>query len=96
MIIASAIKFIPHFRDYPVIICGKRHADCLEEAFDMGYEWDKEELIQGFLTDDNRFLDRYDAKIEARKCRSWLKIMITLENFLVKIFGRSNRRRQCG
>lgn len=69
MIVASAIKFTPHFRDYPVIICGKRHADCLEEAFDMGYEWDKEELIQGFLTDDNRFLDRYDAKIEARKCR---------------------------
>ena len=69
MIVASAIKFIPHFRDYPVIICGKRHANCLEEAFDMGYEWDKEKLIQGFLTDDNRFLDRYDAKIEARKCR---------------------------
>ena len=62
MIIASAIKFTPHFGKYPVIICEKRHADCL-------YEWDKEELVQGFFTDDGRFLDRYDAKIEARKCR---------------------------
>lgn len=35
----------------------------------MGYEWDKEDLVQGFLTDDSRFLDRYDAKHEARKCR---------------------------
>lgn len=69
MIIASAIKFIPHFSKYPVIICGKRHADCLEEAFQMGYEWDKEDLVQGFLTDDAKFLDRYDAKPEARRCR---------------------------
>lgn len=66
MIIASAIKFTPHFGKYPV---GKRHADCLEEAFSMGYEWDKEELVQGFFTDDGRFLNRYDAKIKARKCR---------------------------
>lgn len=69
MIIASAIKFFPHFGEYPVIICGKRHADCFEEAYQMGYEWDKEDLVQGFLTDDSRFLDRYDAKYEARKCR---------------------------
>ena len=69
MIIASAIKFTPHFGKYPVIICGKRHSDCLNEAYEIGYEWDKEELVQGFLTDDNRFLDRYDAKKEARKCR---------------------------
>ena len=69
MIIASAIKFTPHFGKYPVVICGKRHPDCLEEAFQMGYEWDKEDLVQGFMTDDDRFLDRYDAKIEARKCR---------------------------
>lgn len=69
MIIASAIKFTPHFSKYPVIICGKRHSDCLNEAYEIGYEWDKEELVQGFLTDDNRFLDRYDAKKEARKYR---------------------------
>lgn len=39
----------------------------------MGYEWDKEELVQGFFTDDGRFLDRYDAKIEARKCRQLIE-----------------------
>lgn len=48
MIIASAIKFTPHFGKYPVVIRGKRHADCLEEAYQMGYEWGKEELVQGF------------------------------------------------
>lgn len=47
MIIASAIKFIPHFSKYPVIICGKRHADCLEEAYQMGYEWDKKIQCKG-------------------------------------------------
>ena len=73
MIIASAIEFFPHFGEYPVIICGKRHADCLEEAYQMGYEWGKEELVQGFFTDDGRFLDRYDAKIEARKCRQLIE-----------------------
>ena len=69
MIIASAIKFIPHFSKYPVVICGKRHADCLEDAYLMGYEWDRDELVQGFFTDACKFLDRYDAKLEARRCR---------------------------
>lgn len=68
MIIASAIKFVPLFDEYSVIICGKRHADCLEKAFQMGYEWSKEDIVQGFMTDDSRFLDRYEAKPEARRC----------------------------
>ena len=29
--------------------------------FNLGIKYDRETHIQGFLTDDNRFLDRYDA-----------------------------------
>jgi hypothetical protein len=67
MIIASAIKFKKRDSEYPIILTGLRHSDIREELFKL-YPKNQENIIEGFLTDDDRFLDRYDAKKEAIEC----------------------------
>lgn len=71
MIIASAIRFffisdIDH--EYPQIWTGCRHPDILEKMFGKRVLYDTATAVQGFLTDDNRFLNRYEAKEYAIKC----------------------------
>lgn len=68
MIIASAIKFF--YKDdvehkFPQIWTGLRHPDIFERMFKMGVEYDKNSYIQGFITDTDEFLDRYEAAYEA-------------------------------
>lgn len=60
-LVAAAIKFYPIDSKYPQIVCGKRHCDCLEWMFTHKVEYDKNTHIQGFLTEDNQFVDRYEA-----------------------------------
>ncbi len=64
MIVASAIKF--YFEDdvehkFPQILTGLRHADIFERMFTLGIKYDKESHVQGFITDDDTFFDRYMA-----------------------------------
>jgi hypothetical protein len=72
MILYSAIKF--DYNGFPFIICGKRHGDCFKNVSDfMSVEkWNqtvnKNEIIQGFLTDENKFLDRKHAATYAYQC----------------------------
>ena len=60
-IVASAIKFYPIDSEYPQIICGKRHCDCFELMYNHQLNYNKPTHVQGFLTNDNRFVDRYEA-----------------------------------
>ena len=60
-LVAAAIKFYPKDSQYPQIVCGKRHCDCLEWMFKHQVEYDKQTHIQGFLTEHNQFVDRYEA-----------------------------------
>ena len=60
-LIAAAIKFYPKDSEYPQIVCGKRHCDCFEWMFNHRIEYDKNTHEQGFITDGNRFVDRYEA-----------------------------------
>lgn len=60
-LVAAAIKFYPIDSEYPQIVCGKRHCNCLEWMFKHKVEYDKQTHIQGFLTEDNQFVDRYEA-----------------------------------
>ena len=60
-IIASAIKFYEVGNEYPVIMCGKRHSDILKRMYNLGIQYDKPSSIQGFLTTDNKFLNRTEA-----------------------------------
>ena len=69
MIVASAIKF--YIRDdnrYPIIWTGHRHSEILKDMFYSGIHYVKPTAIQGFITDDNRFLDRYEAREHAIDC----------------------------
>jgi hypothetical protein len=69
MIVYSAVKF--QYNNYPFIICGKRHGDCFKNVsefipIDIWKEIIKDQQVtQGFLTDDNKFLDRKQAAIYA-------------------------------
>ena len=60
-IISSAILFKPKDSDYFQIMCGKRHCDVFELMKKHQIEYDRDTAIQGFLTESNRFLNRYDA-----------------------------------
>ena len=71
MIIASAIRFFfddDAHKEFPVIMTGKRHADIFEKMLQMGIKYQKESQIQGFITDNFRFLDRFDGLKEAKTC----------------------------
>lgn len=72
MIIASAIMFF--YEDdkehlFPQVWTGLRHADILERMFHMGVRYDKDTHIQGFLTNVDVFLDRYQAAEHAIECK---------------------------
>ena len=60
-LVAAAIKFYPKDSEYPQIICGKRHCNCFEWMFKHQVEYDKITHEQGFSTDENHFVNRYQA-----------------------------------
>ena len=60
-LVAAAIKFKPKGCDYFQIMCGKRHCNVLEMMYKLGIEYEKATAVQGFLTEDDQFVDRYDA-----------------------------------
>ena len=65
-IVSAAIKFkiIPNEKCFH-ILCAKRHADILEYMFNHHIEYDKNTAVQGFMTNEDRFVDRYEAAIIA-------------------------------
>jgi hypothetical protein len=60
-VVSAAIKFYMLNDSYPTIMCGKRHADIFEKMYNLHIQYDKKTAIQGFLTDNNTFVDRYEA-----------------------------------
>lgn len=60
-VISAAIKFYIKGDTHPTIMCDKRYSDVLEKMYNMHIEYDKQTAIQGFLTDNNIFVDRYEA-----------------------------------
>ena len=60
-ICASAIKFFPKDSNWPVIVMGHRHCNCLEWMYNHKVEYEKTSHTQGFVTSENRFVDRYEA-----------------------------------
>lgn len=49
-----------------IVYVGKRHSDCFSTMYECGV--DKVGAIQGFVTDDGEFLDRYNAAKHALRC----------------------------
>lgn len=64
MIVCAAIKDSRNGN----VIGGVRHNYILNTIKDLNIQIPKENRIQGFLTDDNRFVDRYEAYIIALSC----------------------------
>ena len=61
-IISSAIRFKETSDSlFWRIICGKRHCDCYETMYKHKFIHDRNSEIQGFLTNDFKFVDRYEA-----------------------------------
>ena len=60
-LVAAAIKFKPKGCEYFQIMCGKRHCNVLEMMYKFGIKYEKLTAVQGFLTEDDQFVDRYDA-----------------------------------
>ena len=60
-VVFAAIKYYIKGNTYPIIMCGKRHCDVLEKIYNMHIEYDKQTAAQGFLTDNDTFVDRYEA-----------------------------------
>lgn len=72
MIICAAIKIEQENKE-PIIITGFRHSDCFEILYKLNPELSikvrKENLYtEGFLTNDNTFVNRREAFIIARQC----------------------------
>ena len=59
-VVAAAIMVWIKDNDFPQIITAKRHADAFELVHKSNVLITK--AIHGFLTDQNRFVDRYEAK----------------------------------
>ena len=67
--------YYPTNVNYGLIVCGYRHHNCIEHISNL-YEKERlrnYEIIQGFLTDNNRFVDREEARIIAEKANQLLK-----------------------
>ena len=64
-IVASAIKFYLKDDEYPIIMSAKRHCDVFEKMYNFHLDYIKSTAVQGFLTTEHRFVDRYDAAVIA-------------------------------
>lgn len=60
-LVSSAIKFQNTNSEYFDVMCGKRHSDILHRMFLMRIDYDRNTAVQGFMTDTNQFVDRYEA-----------------------------------
>lgn len=60
-IVSAAIKFKPKGFDHFQIMCGERHSDVLEIMHLLKINYERSTAVQGFLTDEDQFVDRYDA-----------------------------------
>ena len=63
--------------DTGVVICGYRHCNCIEIASMIFTRKEMIGHIQGFLTNNNRFVDRVEARKIAESCGQLLSADIT-------------------
>ena len=72
-ICAAAIKFYPKDSGWPVIVMSYRHAECFGWMFKHQVDYEKFSHVQGFVTNANRFVDRYEAAQIAWRARQFLE-----------------------
>ncbi len=65
-LVSAAIKFRLKNSEYYHILCGRRHDEIFRLMHDLHIDYDKETAEQGFLTSDDKFVDRRIAVYVAR------------------------------
>lgn len=68
MIVSSAIKFRKSGDTDYTIMTAKRHPEVFRKMREAGIQYERTTHIQGFMTDDGRFLDRFKARDHAIAC----------------------------
>lgn len=70
MIAKAAVKLYICWRNKTAVIPCHRHADAYEIMYELGYMKNKdyEILCEGFLDENDNFLTRQEAYIEAERC----------------------------
>lgn len=61
-IVSAAIKFRFSAALQDSIMIAVRHADIYEELHGLDVAYDESSVVEGFMTDTNEFVDRYEAK----------------------------------
>ena len=64
-IVSAAIKFQVVGSENYNILCGKRHDAIFKFIHSLGIQFNRQTYVQGFMTDDDKFVDRRTAKIIA-------------------------------
>ena len=72
-------KYYPTNINYGLVVCGYRHHNCLEHLSNI---IDRQKMvecgsIQGFLTNNNRFVDRKEARIIAENANQLIEAETT-------------------
>ena len=70
-IICSAIKFKRSNDNTWCIYTGLRHSDCLYRMYLDHIEYEKGSEVQGFMTDKDRFVDRFEGLKIAKKSKQY-------------------------
>lgn len=83
-LIASAIKFYNEDNGKWIVMTGIRHANILYDMYTLKIKYDKSLCIQGFLTNDGDFVDRYEAKDIAIKAN---QIIVPFEDTYPELFS---------
>lgn len=69
MIICAAVKVIMNnIAGTSAVVCGHRHADCIETISHFNDCWKFAKRIEGFIDHNNNFLDREEAFKHALTC----------------------------
>ena len=73
-ILCAAVWVKDDSRDFPCgpenitggyVVCGRRHSDCFETLHFFKIKASDYDTVQGFLTSDDRFVDRNEAAVIA-------------------------------
>ena len=66
MIICAAIEL--ETDDSQLVICGRRHGDCLGVKSQLADKWKHSKVTQGFIDHNGAFYDRETAYVHAQAC----------------------------
>lgn len=63
--------YLPKNLEAGTVVCGYRHDRCIMQLHEMGAEMKDKLMVQGFLTSNERFVDRYAAGRIAEAAHQW-------------------------